>query len=124
MLAVSSRQGTRGVGMRRGPVWGVKKASVVDRVALHVGEAPDTAVHVCGVPSAVDPFMNCTVPVGLAPVPVPTTVAVNVTFPPEEMLVGELVTVVAVVCVVPPIVPVNEKFKTLFPPKASGFGSA
>jgi hypothetical protein len=41
--------------------------------------------------------MNCTVPVGLAPVPVPETVAVSVTFPPDLMLVAELVTVVVVV---------------------------
>jgi hypothetical protein len=42
--------------------------------------------------------MNWTVPVGLAPVPVPTTVAVSVTLPPDEMLVDELVAVVIVVC--------------------------
>jgi len=42
--------------------------------------------------------MNCTVPVGLAPEPLPTTVAVNVTLPPEEIVVAELVTVVEVVC--------------------------
>ena len=49
--------------------------------------------------NAVDPFMNCTVPAGLAPVPVPTTVAVSITLPPPAgRLVGEAVTVVVVVC--------------------------
>ena len=60
--------------------------------------APDTVVHVCAVPSAVVPFMNCTVPVGLAPAAVATTVAVSVTLPPDEILVGEPVMVVMVVC--------------------------
>jgi len=69
--------------------------------------------------------MNCTVPVGLAPVPVPTTVAVSVTLPPPAgRFVDELVTVVVVATVPPPRVPVKVKFKTLLPPKARGFGSA
>lgn len=85
--------------MRFGPAGGARKAKVVFRVAVHVGDvAPDTAEHVCGVLRAVVPFMNCTVPVGLAPEPVPTTVAVNVTFPPDLMLMEELVAVVVVVC--------------------------
>jgi len=42
--------------------------------------------------------MNCTVPVGLAPAPVPTTVAVKVMLPPEEMVVAEGLTLVVVVC--------------------------
>lgn len=67
---------------------------------MQVGDAaPDTALHAAGVLRAVAPFMNCTVPVGLAPVPVPTTVAVRVTLPPPAgRLVGEAVTVVVVVC--------------------------
>ena len=87
------------LGIRFGPDGGARKAKVVISVALHVGDvAPDTAVQVCAVPSAVVPFMNCTVPVGVAPVPVPTTVAVRVTLPPDEILMDELVTVVVVVC--------------------------
>lgn len=87
------------MGMRFGPEGGARNAKVVVRVALHVGEdAPDTAAHVWAVPRVALPFMNCTVPVGLVPVPVPTTVAVNVTLPPEEMVEAELVTVVEVVC--------------------------
>jgi hypothetical protein len=84
-------------GMRFGGDGGARNASVVIKVALQVGiAAPATAVHVAAAPSAVVPFMNCTVPVGLAPAPVPETVAVSVTLPPELMLVAELVTVVVV----------------------------
>lgn len=92
---------------------------------MQVGEdAPETAVHVWAVPSAVLPFMNCTVPVGLAPVPVPTTVAVSVTLPPPAgRFVDELVTVV-VVATPPELEAENEKFRTLLPPKAIGLGSA
>jgi hypothetical protein len=67
--------------------------------------------------------MNCTVPVGLAPVPVPTTVAVSVTLPPDGMFIDEDVTVVVVATVPPPLVPLKLKFRTLFPPKAKGLGS-
>src|SRR5438105_3916983 len=89
---------TRSVGMRFGPDGGAKNDKVVMSVAMHVGGvAPETAEHVCAVPSAVLPFMNCTVPVGLAPVPAPATVAVSVTLPPEEMVVAELRTLVVVV---------------------------
>ena len=97
--AGNSKRTTRIVGIRFGPDGGARKAKVVISVALHVGEvAPDTAAQVCAIPSGVDPFMNCTVPVGLAAAPAPTTVAVSVTLPPDEMLVDELVTVVMVVC--------------------------
>lgn len=85
--------------MRSRPAGGAKKDKVVVSVALHAGgDAPDTAVHVWAVPRAVLPFMNCTVPVGLAlaPVPVAATVAVKVTLLPEETLAEELVTVVVV----------------------------
>jgi hypothetical protein len=108
--------------MRFGPVGGAKKAKVVVKVAVHFGVEPDTAVQVCAVPSTVLPFMNCTVPVGLAPVPVPVTVAVKVMLPPDAMLVEELVNAV-VVDTPPPLVPEKEKFKTLLPPKATGLGS-
>ena len=84
-------------GMRFGPDGGVRNAKVVVRVALQVGEdAPDTAIQVALAPSRAVPFMNCTVPIGLAPVPAPVTVAVNVTLPPEAILVDELVTIVVV----------------------------
>jgi len=112
------------VGIRCGPDGGARKAKVVVNIAVQVGDvAPDTAVHVCAVPSAVVPFMNCTVPVGLAPVPVPTTVAISVTLPPDEILVDELVTVVVVAIAPPPLVALKLKFSTLFPPKARGLAS-
>ena len=96
---IGRARGTRSLGMRFGPEGGAQNAKVVESVALQVGEAaPDTAVHVWAVPRVALPFMNCTVPVGLAPAPVPTTVAVSVTLPPDAMLVDELVTVVVVVC--------------------------
>jgi hypothetical protein len=88
-------------GMPFGGDGGARNASVVISVALQVGVAPDTAEHVCAVPRAVAPVMNCTVPVGLAPVPVPVTVAVSVMLPPELMLVAELVTAVVVVAPTP-----------------------
>ena len=97
-IAKSSIHGTRLVGIRFGPVGGAKKESVAVRVAVQVGiAAPDTAVQVCLAPSAVLPFINCTVPVGLAPAPVPTTFAVKVTLPPPAGRVEvEGVTVVVV----------------------------
>lgn len=91
--------------MRFGPAGGARNASVV-KVAVHVGDAaPDTLVHVAAAPSAALPFMNCTVPVGLAPVPDPETVAVSVMLPPDAILVDELVT--AVVVASPAAVSVN-----------------
>jgi hypothetical protein len=86
------------VGIRRGPNGGTKKAKVVVKVAVHFGVVPDTAVQVCAVPSTVPPFINWTVPVGLAPVPDPVTVAVKVMLPPEAMLMEELVNAVVVAC--------------------------
>jgi hypothetical protein len=110
--------------MRFGADGGVRKAKVVVRVALQVGDdAPDTAVQVAAAPSVVVPFLNCTVPVGLAPVPVPVTVAVRVTVPPEAIFMEELVTAV-VVATPPELDPVKEKFRTVFPPNAIGLGSA
>ena len=44
-------------------------------------------VHVAAVPSELEPFLNCTVPVGPAPLLFVATVAVRVTLPPETMLV-------------------------------------
>lgn len=89
----------RRVGIRLGPTGG-RNDSVAVRFAVQVGDAaPDMAEQVCAVLKAVAPFMNCTVPVGLAPVPVPTTVAVKVTLPPPAgRLIGDAITVVVVVC--------------------------
>lgn len=88
------------MGTRFGPAGGARKAKGVISVALQLGDvAPETAEQVA-VPSAVDPFMNCTVPVGLAPEPVPATVAVKVTLPPPAgRVVGDAVSIVVVMVV-------------------------
>jgi hypothetical protein len=44
-------------------------------------------VHVAAAPSELEPFLNCTVPVGPAPLLFVATVAVSVTLCPEVMLV-------------------------------------
>ncbi len=80
-------------GTWRGAGGGARSDSVVISVALQeVVLVP--AAHEIGAPSAADPFMNCTVPVG--GVVVPVTVAVSVTFPPEEIDVGLAVSAVVV----------------------------
>jgi hypothetical protein len=95
--------------MRFGRGGGARKASVVVRVAVQKavveGGVPAVGVQVAGVESAVAPFMNCTVPVGPAPVLVVETFAVRVMLPPDLMVVAELVT--AVVVASPAVVIVN-----------------
>lgn len=90
-------------GRRRGVGGGAKSDSVVINAAVQdpgVELVPAVGVQVAAVPSAVEPFMNCTVPVGPAPAwVVPATVAVKVTLPPEAMEVVLAVTVVVVTCV-------------------------
>ena len=54
-------------------------------------------VHVTGLPIAVEPFLNCTVPVGPAPLLVVVTLAVSVTLPPEMIVEGLGVTCTDVV---------------------------
>jgi hypothetical protein len=86
-------------GSRFGSLGGVRSDSVVMSVAVHVPGAvlvPAVAVQVAGVPSAVVPLMNVTVPVGPAALFVPVTFAVSVTLPPELMLVPLEVTTVVV----------------------------
>lgn len=82
---------------------GVSSASVVISVAVHVPgveAVPAVGMQVCAVPSAVVPFMNCTVPVGPAALlVVPVTFAVRVTLPPDATVVALGVTTVAVTCV-------------------------
>jgi hypothetical protein len=91
-------------GFRRGLARGINSESAVLSVALQeapvVPDAP-AGVHVTAVPSAVDPFMNCTVPLG------PTllllldeTLAVSVTLPPDATLAGLDVTALVVVAFV------------------------
>jgi len=54
-------------------------------------------MHITAVPKLLDPFLNCTVPVGPAPLLVVFTVAVSVTLPPDTMVEALEVTVVVVV---------------------------
>lgn len=70
------------------------------KVAVHVGtDAPETAAQLTADPRLVVPFLNCTVPAGLAPVPVEVTVAVKLTLPPEAIEVGEAISAVVVAVV-------------------------
>jgi hypothetical protein len=88
-----------------GATGGVRSASVVIRVAVHVPgveAVPAAGMQVAAVPSAVVPFMNCTVPVGPATLlVVPVTFAVKVTLPPDAIDVALGVTTVVVACVPP-----------------------
>jgi len=83
-----------------GPRGGVRRANVVVSVAVHVPgvvAVPGVGVQVAAVPSAVVPFMNCTVPVGPAALlVVPVTFAVKVTLPPDAIDVTLGVTTVVV----------------------------
>src|SRR5262245_48733200 len=77
---------TGGVGIRSGPDRGGRSDKVVVRVAVQ--NAGDELVLAVGtqfvaLPRLVDPFLNCTVPVGPAPLLVVMTVAVSVMLPPE-----------------------------------------
>ncbi len=75
--------------------------SVAVQNALPVLEAvPEVGVHVAGVPRLLAPFLNCTVPVGPAPLLVVEIVAVSVTLPPEVIVVTLEVTAAVVVAFV------------------------
>lgn len=88
----------------KGGIWGGAAGGVRnDRVGLRVAvqkavapPAPAVGVQVAGARSVLVPFMNCTVPVGPAPLLVVVTLAVSVTVPPEVILDAELVRVVKV----------------------------
>src|SRR5216683_5032642 len=62
--------------------------SVAVQNAFPVVEAiPDVGVHVAAVPRLLAPFLNCTVPVGPAPLLLVEIVAVSVTLPPAVIVV-------------------------------------
>ena len=70
----------------------MKESAVVASDALHVGGAPVLLLKFTGEPqttaveSGLEPFINCTMPVGAAPLLCePTTVAVSVTLVPATM---------------------------------------
>lgn len=78
---------------------GTNSESAVVRVAVHnavVVLVPAVGVHITALPKLLDPFLNCTVPVGPAPLLVVFTFAVSVTLPPDAMVVALEVTVVVV----------------------------
>jgi hypothetical protein len=69
--------------------------------AFPVVEAiPDVGVHVAAVPRLLAPFLNCTVPVGPAPLLLVEIVAVRVTLPPEVIVATLEVTAAVVVAFV------------------------
>ena len=93
-VATIPRGSTHRRGVRFQPDGGVMSDSeVVVIVAVHEGGlVPSKAVcaaHVTGVERLLEPFLNCTVPVGPAPLLVgPMTSAVNITVPPAVVVAG------------------------------------
>ena len=76
---------------------------VVVRVAVQNAAAVLVAavgVQVAATPSAPEPFLNCTVPVGAVPLLCVDTTAVSVTVPPDLILGRLAVTAVVVVAFV------------------------
>src|ERR1700722_3297298 len=89
-------------GIRCGIDGGARKDSVVVSVAVQEAAAacvPAVGVQVTAVESELDPFLNCTVPVGPAPLLLVATVAVSIMLAPDTTLTG-LVTCVAVAALV------------------------
>jgi hypothetical protein len=87
-------------GCDRGFDNGTNSESAVVSVAVQnavVVLVPAVGVHITALPKLLDPFLNCTVPVGPVPLLVVFTVAVSVTLPPDTMVVALDVTVVVVV---------------------------
>src|SRR5882757_11153161 len=80
------------LGRTRGFATGINSESAVVSVALQeapIGPTAPADAHVTALPSAVDPFMNCTVPLGPALLLLfDETVAVRVTLPPDTTLAG------------------------------------
>src|SRR5216683_3097233 len=86
-------------GIRRGSNVGGTKERVVVSVAVQNAAAVLEAavgVHVAAADSELEPFLNCTVPVGPTPLLFVATVALSVMLPPEVMLVTLGTTWVAV----------------------------
>jgi hypothetical protein len=79
---------------------GARKDRVVVNVAVQdaaVVVVAAVGAHVTAVDRVLAPFLNCTVPVGPAPLLFVATVAVSVMLPPETMLLTLDVTCVCVV---------------------------
>src|SRR5258708_601649 len=87
-------------GRVRGFARGINCDSAVVTVAVHtvvVVLVPAVGVHATALERLLDPFLNCTVPVGPTPLLVVFTMAVNVTRPPHAILVALQGTVVVAV---------------------------
>jgi len=118
----SMPSGSSGIsGRTRGFATGINSESAVVSVALQeapIGPTAPADAHVTALPSAVDPFMNCTVPLGPALLLLlDETVAVRVTLPPDVMLVRLEVTadvVVAFVIVTARVLLLALELKLLF----------
>jgi len=73
----------------------------VQNAAPVLDAIPDVGEQAIALPRLLDPFLNCTVPVGPAPLLAEFTVAVSVTLPPDTTLVGlGVTTVVVAACVI------------------------
>jgi hypothetical protein len=90
---------SRGCGRLRGTNCESAVVSVAVQDAAAEADAA-VGVQVAAAPKLLAPFLNCTVPLGPAPLLLVLTVAVSVTLPPGAMLVGLGVTVVVVVACV------------------------
>ena len=91
----------RRFGRMRGPARGINSDSAVLNVALQEAPIDPTApvdAQDIALPSGVEPFMNCTVPLGpRLLLLLDDTVAVSVTLPPDATLAGLDTTAVVVV---------------------------
>ncbi len=98
--------GSTGIcGRVRGIGKGTNCESAVVSVAVHdavpeLEATPDVGVHVAALPKLLEPFLNCTVPVGPAPLLEVEIVAVSVTLPPAAIDVTLEVTAAVVVAFV------------------------
>src|SRR5579859_7611299 len=92
----------RGWGVAKGINWeSVVVSMAVQNADPELERVAGVGVQLAAAPRLLEPFLNCTVPVGPAPLLVVPTTAVRVTVPPEAMTVGLGVTVVVVVaCVI------------------------
>ena len=97
----SGNKGTCG-GVRGRVNGGTNCESAVVNVAVQNAfpELDAVAVQVAAVPKLLEPFLNCTVPVGPAPLLVVEIVAISVTLPPATILVTLLATAAEVAALV------------------------
>jgi hypothetical protein len=72
----------------------------VQNAAPELDAVAAVGVHVAAAPKLLEPFLNCTVPVGPAPLLVVEIMAVSVTLPPATMLATLLVTAAEVAALV------------------------